>query len=52
MTKTLQSNQQSEVDAESVPSSLRIICDDANPATGSQNPISLAFATRDMSVQK
>jgi hypothetical protein len=30
MTKTLQSNQQSEVDAESVPSSLRIVCDDAS----------------------
>jgi hypothetical protein len=29
MTKTLQSNKQSEVDAESVPSSLRIVCDDA-----------------------
>jgi len=30
MTKTLQSNQQSELDAESVPSSLRIVCDDAS----------------------
>ncbi|XZE22679.1 hypothetical protein SH449x_002618 [Pirellulaceae bacterium SH449] len=30
MTKTLQSNKQSEVDAESVPSSLRIVCDDAS----------------------
>jgi hypothetical protein len=30
MTKTLQSNQQSEVDAESVPSSLRIVCDDSS----------------------
>jgi hypothetical protein len=30
MTKTLQSIQQSEVDAESVPSSLRIVCDDAS----------------------
>ena len=29
MTKTLQSNQQSKLDAESVPSSLRIVCDDA-----------------------
>ena len=30
MTKTLQSNKQSELDAESVPSSLRIVCDDAS----------------------
>ncbi len=30
MTKTLQSSKQSEVDAESVPSSLRIVCDDAS----------------------
>ena len=30
MTKTLQSIQQSEVDAESVPSSLRIVCEDAS----------------------
>ncbi|AMV31646.1 Mu-like prophage major head subunit gpT [Pirellula sp. SH-Sr6A] len=30
MTKTLQSNKQSEVDAESVPSSLRIVCDDSS----------------------
>ena len=30
MTKTLQSNKQGEVDAESVPSSLRIVCDDGS----------------------
>ena len=30
MTKTMQSNKQSEVDAESVPSSLRFVCDDAS----------------------
>jgi hypothetical protein len=30
MTKTLQSIQQSEVDAESAPSALRIVCDDAS----------------------
>ncbi len=30
MTKSTQSHKQSEVDAESVPSSLRIVCDDAS----------------------
>ncbi len=30
MTKATQSHKQSEVDAESVPSSLRIVCDDAS----------------------
>jgi hypothetical protein len=30
MTKTIQSNKQSEVDTESVPSSQRIVCDDAS----------------------
>jgi len=33
MAKTIQSNKQSEVGAESVPSSLRIVCDDAATIT-------------------
>ena len=57
MTKTLQSNKSSnnmgsEMDAESVPSSLRIVCDDASSITKPQSKRSPASTTHYMSVQK